>query len=105
MTNEELKTLAIWGTGDDTDISSKALARFMLGIEASGWGFRAPSDADDRGRCIRLLNLIPSWWDRLDEMASLPSSKVNTFRDGKILIVEEGWKEQIPLIKLEAKRI
>ena len=97
---EEILKLIDWATGDDTGSSSEALCRFMLGLEPGGWGFQAPSDADDRGRCIRLLNLVPEWWDRLDEMAEIPGSKVLTFEHGE---VERGWKEQIPLIKKEAE--
>lgn len=100
MKREEILKKAIdWATGHDTGSSSAALCRFMLGLKpASNWEYEAPSDADDRGRCIRLLNLIPEWWDRLDEMAEIPGRKVLTFAKGE---VERGWKEQIPLIKKE----
>jgi hypothetical protein len=75
----------------------------MLGIRASSsWGYPAPSDAGDRGRCIRLLNKMPEWWDRLDEMASIPSHRVNYFSGGGLQVKEEGWREQIPLIRKEA---
>ena len=87
--------IIVWALGDDTGMSSKAICRFMLGIKGD---YSAPSDADDRGRCIRLLNLVPEWWDRLDEMAEIPGTKVLTFEHGE---VERGWKEQIPLIKKE----
>lgn len=76
--------IADWATGNDTGASSKALMRYMLGLKPSSWGFFAPSDADDRGRCVRLLNLFPEWLERLDEMAQFTC-----------------WGEQIPLIKSE----
>lgn len=76
--------IADWATGSDTGASSKALMRYMLGLKPSSWGFFAPSDADDRGRCVRLLNLFPEWLERLDEMAQFIC-----------------WGEQIPLIKSE----
>lgn len=105
MTNEQLLKIIEWATGDDTGISSKHIARHMLGFHGKRRGFGAPSDADDRGRCIRLLNLIPEWWGKLDEMAAYPSSKVHSWKDGKAIVYEDGWKEQIPLIKKEGGRL
>lgn len=88
-----------WATGDDTGTSSKALCRFMMGIPGD---YQPPSDADDRGRCIRLLNLVPEWWDRLDEMATIPShGEVHFWSTRGFEIREDSWKEQIPLIKKE----
>lgn len=103
MTNETLLKIIDWSTSENTGMSSKALCRFMLGIRASSnWGYPAPSDADDRSRCIRLLNLVPEWWDRLDEMAAIPSHRVNYFSGGTLEPKEEGWREQIPFIRKEA---
>lgn len=79
------RELIEWATGDDTGSSSKYLCRFMLGLVKTSIEERSPYDADDRGRCIRLLNLKPEWWNRLDELSNYP-----------------GWKEQIPLIRKEA---
>jgi len=78
------RNLLEWATGNDTGVSSVALLRYMMGFEPNDWGFMAPSDRDDRGRCIRLLKKFPEWLDRLDEMKKF-----------------SGWKEQIPLIKDE----
>lgn len=103
MKNETLLKIIEWATGDDTGTSSEFLCRYLLGIEPNKhWGISAPSDASDRGRCIRLLNLIPEWWDRLDELASLPARKVNVYSSKGLEVREEGWKEQIPLIRQEA---
>ena len=101
MNKEELLKIIEWAIGDDTGISSKALCRHMLGIYPEQRN-HAPSDADDRGRCIRLLNLIPEWWDRLDEMKMFPSSEITYFKNNQVLTRQEGWKEQIPLIRKEA---
>jgi hypothetical protein len=88
MNNEEkLKKLIEWATGDDRGTSSVALLRHMMGFEPKSFDWTGPCDEDDRGRCIRLLNLIPEWWERLEEMAN----------------VSEYWAEQIPLIRAEAK--
>lgn len=104
MNNKELLKITEWATGTDTGLSSRSLCRFMLGIPADNWGYEAPYDADDRGRCIRLLNLIPEWWDRLDELTKLPSKESNLLSAKGIEIVQRGWKEQIPLIRKEGKR-
>lgn len=83
---ENQKTLIDWATGDDNGTSSEYLCRYMVGLEPNKtWGKSHPYDQADRGRCIRLLNRNPEWWDRLDELAE----------------VSEGWKEQIPLIRKE----
>jgi hypothetical protein len=103
MNNEELLKIIRWATGDDTGLSSTALCRFMLGLPSIR-NYPPPSDADDRGRCIRLLNLVPEWWDRLDEMAKLPSRRVHYFGSNGGGVRTEGWEEQIPLIKKEGGR-
>ncbi len=90
MKEKDLVKLLDWATGDDTGISSNAICRHMLGYEkAGGWGWNmaAPSDSGDRGRCIRLLNLIPQWWDRLYELEDYGIS----------------WTEQIKLLEKERK--
>lgn len=101
MKEEKLLKIIEWATGDDTGVSSKSLARHMLGFSGKRWGFGPPSDADDRGRCIRLLNLIPEWWSRLDEMAQYPSAEVTCYGKNGFDVKYEGWREQIPLIKKE----
>ena len=70
-----------WLLSDDTGVSSKTLCRHMLGIKQIDFS-GAPSDKWDRGRCVRLLKIMPQWIDRLDEISNL-----------------QGWNEQIPLIK------
>lgn len=82
---EELIDLIAWATGPDTGASSESLLRYMLGLSPGRFGVAAPSDQWDRGRCIRLLNKVPRWWDRLDEMAK----------------ISRNWEEQIRLMRLE----
>jgi len=83
---QKLYTLLDWATSGDTGVSSEFLCRYLLGFDPNTiWGYSAPSDADDRGKCIRLLNKMPEWWDRLDELIS----------------VSEDWEKQVPLIKDE----
>lgn len=101
MNEKDLLKIIRWATGDDTGVSSQALCRFMLGLPSIR-NYPPPSDAADRGRCIRLLKLVPEWWLRLDEMASLPSRRVHYFGSNGAGVRKEGWGEQIPLIRNEA---
>lgn len=58
-----------WALGRDTGASSEALAAVMTGVFL--WGHVAyPSDGDDLGRCLRLLEFIPEWRPRLPEMSA-----------------------------------
>jgi hypothetical protein len=95
---EQIKKIVDWATSHDTGSSSITLCRFMLGLSHEG---DYPFDASDRGRCIRLLNLIPEWWDRLDEMASIPARESIVMSTIGFTTVKEGWAKQIPLIKQE----
>lgn len=83
-----------WALSNDTGTSSETLAAFMLGIERDGWD-HPPSDGADRGRCIRLLKLIPEWLPRLPELAAVGPGDINT-TDHK-----DDWAAQIPLILQE----
>jgi hypothetical protein len=100
---KELIELIDWLTDDDTGESSKAIVRFMLGLPPKNGYYSYPHDFSDRGRCIRLLNRIPKWWERLDEMGKLPLQEVNVFTNAKIEVRKSGWAEQISFIKKEAK--
>ena len=89
-----------WLLADHTGTSSKTLCAHMLGIEI---GHKSPpSDTDDRSRCIRLLNQIPEWWDRLDEMTAEPSPERLVISAKGMNVESNGWAEQIPLIIKEA---
>ena len=96
---ESDKDLALaWLLGDDTGVSSETLCAHLLGLEES-WR-SPPCDAADRGRCIRLLNVIPSYWARLDELAvSEPGRQCSVNGDSEH---EDDWKNQIPMIRHEA---
>ncbi len=96
---EELLKVLDWATGDDVGASSKFLCRFMLGLPTPD--VSVPFDSADRGRCIRLLNSIPGWWNRIDELVNLPSRQVNFFSNGALSTREEGWKQQTEIIKKE----
>lgn len=92
-----------WATGSDTGISSEALCSYMTTGTVDRPRWNAPSDAADRGRCIRLLQLIPEWVDRLDEMKALDVGTVSINGADPIPVSEDShsWTYQIPLIRKE----
>ena len=55
---EALRKVALWALGRDTGVSSMAIARGYLTGCPQHW-HEMPSDADDFGRCYRLVKLIP----------------------------------------------
>lgn len=94
-----------WALSDDTGTSSKAIARHMTGARHGIFGAMPPSDASDRGRCIRLLELIPEWLPRLDEMKKYdaPETKPQgiVINNSGISAYDNSWSKQIPLIVSE----
>lgn len=88
-----------WLFSDDTGASSKTLCAHMLGVK--GVHNSIPSDAADRGRCIRLLQAIPEWKDRLDEMAELPAVRSMIMGADGMRVETETWADQIALIRRE----
>ncbi len=103
MTTEEFE-LVKWLLSDDTGMSSKAICNFMLDLPDQN-NYSKPMDKWDRGRCIRLLNIMPKWWDRIDEMATIPSRKSINIGAVGITVDEDSWAHQIILIRKEAGRL
>lgn len=96
----------IWSLAGDTGISSETLAAHMLGVKKGGhFGMQPPSDSADRGRCIRLLELIPEWLPRLKEMVQYDNGKPSgiTISSSGINTDTNTWSKQIPLILMEGK--
>lgn len=58
-----------WIAGDDTGVSSKMIWAHMLNVTCKPPWWRYPSDPADLGRCLRLLELVPEWKQRIKEMA------------------------------------
>jgi len=90
-----------WALGGDTGISSETMCAYFTGVEKGGpFGSQAPSDAADRGRCIRLLKLIPEWIPRLDELKTLDKGTVSINGADPIPRSEDehSWTHQVPLI-------
>lgn len=94
-----------WALAMDTGTSSKAIAKHMTGFSSEQpFGFMPPSDADDRGRCIKLLSLVPEWIPRLKEMVKYDAPR----KEATLVINSSGissdtntWQKQIPLILME----
>lgn len=96
--NKPLEQRALfWALSGDTGISSEAIARHMTG---NAGRMSPPSDASDRGRCIRLLELIPEWITRLPEMVKY-DDKLETgivINSSGMSAYSNSWAKQIPLI-------
>lgn len=94
-----------WALSDDTGTSSKAIARHMTGARHGIFGAGPPRDSSDRGRCIRLLELIPEWLPRLNEMKQYdaPADKPQgiVINNSGIGAYDNSWAKQIPLIAKE----
>lgn len=98
----EMRAL-FWAMSGDNGNSSWALANHMLGFPQRHLGL-PPSDADDRGRCTRLLELIPEWLPRLGEMFEYDKSEQPTgitIGGSGITAYQNSWKTQVPLIVKE----
>lgn len=69
------KTLREWANGWDMGVSSASIYRAFMGHVPSAWSEAttypndAPYDDADLGRCVRLLDIMPEWRGRLDELA------------------------------------
>lgn len=93
-----------WALSGDTGISSEAIAKHMTGSATTR--MMPPSDADDRGRCIRLLELIPEWITRLPEMVQYDQSDRQegiVINSSGISAYSNSWQKQIPMILREGK--
>lgn len=105
ITGNTIESRALtWATGGDTGISSKALCAYMS-VGMTERRHSAPSDAADRGRCIRLLRLIPEWIERLDEMKRLDTGTISINGAPAIPVAQDthSWTYQIPLIIKEGE--
>lgn len=61
---------AKWGAGSNTGESSRAMLGLMLGVRPRT-SFCYPHDGGDLGRCIGLLDAVPEYRERLDEMKAI----------------------------------
>lgn len=86
-----------WALGSDTGTSSNTLCAFMLGVKRDDYSM-PPFDKHDRGRCIRLLRLIPEWLPRLPDLAEANPGGMGGEPDE---VNNANWSEQIKLILQE----
>lgn len=101
--NASIESRALfWSLSGDTGNSSRTIASHMTGIPAKDMTM-PPSDASDRGRCIRLLELIPEWIPRLQELAREKPTEGIVINSSGLHTQTNGWAEQIPLIIKEGK--
>ena len=101
--SSEVRTV-FWFLTGNTGISSKAIAKHMNGITAKSYlGSLPPLDKSDRLRCIKLLELIPEWIPRLDEMKRYDAKKQEgiVINNSGISAYNNSWSKQIPLIVSE----
>lgn len=86
-----------WALHGSTGMSSLSIAQHMATGISDG---APPSDADDRSRCIRLLELVPEWLPRLDELRKYDAKKQDGFviNSSGISAYDNSWSKQIPLI-------
>lgn len=63
---EALRKPLQWIVSNDTGVSSKTIWSVIMGVEPDYAD--VPADEADYGRCIRLLQLIPQWQSRLNEV-------------------------------------
>ncbi len=64
------KRALTWASGDDTGVSSKAILKVMTGQTISD-DYCHPHDGQDLARCVRLLDIIPEWRPRINEMKAV----------------------------------
>jgi len=61
-----------WENSWHVGVSSATIFRVLAGRWPAGFsstfGMDAPHDCDDMGRCVRLLDIMPEWRARLDEV-------------------------------------
>lgn len=68
--DHDRKKVMEWCFSSDTGISSERLAAEFLGVEYKRrWGSTTPSDPSDLGRCLRLIELVPSVRSAVDSLA------------------------------------
>lgn len=87
-----LERLVTW-IDENVGISSESIYLYMT-IGRVPDAFYAPSDRDDRRRCVKLLQAIPQWIDRLSEIEALKIEGISISGE-KVT----PWNEQIPIIR------
>lgn len=87
-----------WIVDNDTGTSSKTIWAVMMGVitkptHCGCTKYDVPHDADDFGRCHRLLVLIPEWRKRIAEVGTLLPAWLPIVREWDKL--ENMYREQL----------
>jgi hypothetical protein len=83
-----------WFVTGDTGVSSEAIVAQMMGIETGRtWGDH-PHDCGDFGRCYKLLEAVPEFKPRINEMAK---------RSNEWAALVEHWDELTELYATDGK--
>lgn len=93
-----------WALAMNTGMSSESIAKHMTGYTEGR--IAPPSDSSDRARCIRLLEIVPEWIGRLNELLKYDQPKADTgilINSSGISTYDNSWAKQIPLIVQEGK--
>lgn len=88
-----------WIVGRDVGTSSKTIWAVMVGVDVKdteSWNWGVPLDADDFGRCYRLLVLFPQWRERLPEVAAIfPAWGPLVEHWEKLSLLYEHWRDKV----------
>lgn len=76
--------IIMWMLSGDTGISSEAIVSQMTGFKTYRCGSDYPRDRGDFGRCHRLLEAVPEFMPRIEEMAQ---------RSPQWAVLVEHWHE------------
>lgn len=72
---DEMAAARLWLQSNDTGVSSLTISHVLLGIPQKMDRLNGPLDPSDFGRCVRLLEKVPSLRSRMSELASTPGWK------------------------------
>lgn len=65
-----------WIIKGEVGVSSQTIWAVMMGVEkvtrqCDDFNYDIPHDMDDFSRCIKLMNLFPEWYDRINEVSHI----------------------------------
>ena len=98
MTSEGMGLMR-WLASDDVGLSSRYVASVLDGCFVAEYAH--PHDADDFGRCVRLLVAVPELRERLEKMRSKSvewSRLVDCWTDAEIAINAKNYTEANRLV-------
>ena len=97
-----------WLLSDDTGWSSMTIAAVMLNLPTESLKRKSiPYDSGDLGRCLRLLEKIPEWNARLDEVGVIPRWEplIDRWSELKRVYAEESAANKVSEIAIRHQRM